>query len=102
MRSFRPVSALQQGHVSASVLMIEVLRELPSDVREKNLVAIMIGLSAHFETLSKVLSATHRVFLQWMEDAWQTLSNHTNFYHLFAMVMRAKDSKEWFNSANEG
>ena len=93
---------MQQGHVSASVLMIEVLRELPSDVREKNLVAIMIGLSAHFETLSKVLSSTHRVFLQWMEDAWQTLSNHTNFYHLFAMVMRAKDSKEWFNSASEG
>ena len=67
-----------------------------------NLRAMMANVSACFETLLRVLTSTSDIVLAWLEETRHSVGEDTNFHHLFAMTMKARQCNYWFRPGDKG
>ena len=65
-----------------------------------NLKAMLKHSTACFEVLSDVLKSTNDIVSGWMEENYTKIADEANFYRFFAMLMRSKDCKDWYNPDN--
>ena len=75
---------------------------MPSEIKMINSRAMMANVSACFGTILRVLESTYDIVLAWLEETKHSVGGDTNFHHLFAMTMKARQSKHWFRPADKG
>ena len=59
-------------------------------------------VSAYFDSISNVLVSSSDIVWQLMEEERGNVAADIKFYFLLAMVMRAKQSTNWFKGHDKG
>ena len=67
-----------------------------------NIKAIVGIADTCYETLMRTLNSTADIVLSWLEEDRESVSAKLSFAHLIAMVMMAKEKKDWFQPNNKG
>ena len=90
------------GHVASSVELIKIIDRNGFEAQAVNLKALLANVGSCFEVLSKTLELTADIISIWLDKSSDVLVPDSNFLHFFAMTMRAKNNKVWFNSYDRG